>query len=99
MSMLGRILLFLNVLAALGFFVVAGMDWGKRYQWAEAALEHRLVVDGLPLDDAAKDREGKPASKDLREDTVKKLFASAGGPPVHTQIEEVKRIKDELQKR
>lgn len=99
MSLLGKILLFLNVLAALGFFLMAGMDWGKRYAWAEAVVEHQLVIDGVPLDDQEKDREGNPRVKDLREKALQQLFQQAGGSPAKTQVDEARRVKDALLKR
>jgi hypothetical protein len=99
MSLFGKILTFLNVLAAIGFFAMAGMDWGKRYAWAEAVLEHQLVIEGVPLDDHDLDLEGNPKSKNLRDQAVQRLFQPAGGQPVKTQVEEVQRVKAKLQQR
>jgi hypothetical protein len=99
MSIWGKILIFANVLAAIGFLVVAGMDWGKRKAWAEAVLEHQLVIDGVPLDDQEKDREGNPRSKDLKDQALGQLFQQAGGSPSKTQIEELQRVKQQLQAR
>jgi hypothetical protein len=98
MSILGKILLVLNVLAAVGFFLMAGMAWGKRHAWAEAVLEHQLRLDGLPLDDQEKDREDNPRVKDLREEVLKKLYAQTGAPS-KTQVEETRRVKEALLKR
>jgi hypothetical protein len=104
MSLLGKILTFLNVLAAIGFFVMAGMDWNKRQLWAEAVIEHKLLFEGLPLDEHEMDLEGNPRSKDLEQKAVQKLFqqAGAGGSPEKdkwTQVDELKRVKSELQRR
>jgi hypothetical protein len=44
MSLLGKILTFLNVLAAVGFFMMAGMDWGRQQPWNEAKVERGLLV-------------------------------------------------------
>jgi hypothetical protein len=98
MSILGKVLLVLNVLAAIGFFVMAGMDWSKRYEWANSALVQRLVIEGLPVDDHEPDLEGNPRVKDFRKDALDKLFQSAGGSPSKTQAEEVERVKGEIQK-
>jgi hypothetical protein len=40
MSALGKLLAVLNVLAAIAFVVIAGMDWGQRQRWAYAAYLH-----------------------------------------------------------
>jgi hypothetical protein len=104
MSLLGKIMAILNVLAAIGFFAVAGMDWAKRQAWAESVLEHKMLIDGLPVDQQEKDLEGNPRVKDLQAKAVEKLFrqAGAGGTPEKdkwTQVDELKRVKAELAKR
>jgi hypothetical protein len=99
MSLFGKILIFLNVLAAIGFLVVAGMDWGKRKAWSEAVLEHQLLIDGVPVDEQEKDREGNPRFKDFKDQALQRLYQPAGGPPSRTQVEEVQRVKQQLQAR
>ena len=49
MSLLSKILVFLNILAAGAFIALATMNWGKRQQWAYAVFRHELAVQGLPL--------------------------------------------------
>src|SRR5438105_2771952 len=49
MAMFGKILAVLNVLAAIGFLVVAGVDYDKRQNWAYSHYTHQLVVFGLPI--------------------------------------------------
>ena len=99
MSLLGKLLLFVNVLMAAGFLYVAGIDWGKRRAWADAVLQHQLVIDGLPVDDQDKDREGNPKAKDVRDVALQQLFqrAGAGGEIAHTQVDEVNKVKGKVQ--
>src|SRR5262249_6796367 len=58
MSLLGKILAIFNVLAAVAFFYVASIDWAKHEAWADAALQHDLVIQGLPVDDQERDAQG-----------------------------------------
>jgi hypothetical protein len=97
MSLLGKILAILNVLAALGFVYLAAVDWGKRNAWAYAVFRHELVVDGLPVDESESvPVEDVPVVDRLSENTLQDLFRQAGGQPVKTQREAVKRLHDEL---
>ena len=47
MSLLGKVLALLNVLAAVGFFYLATADRAKRQSWAYAVYRHQLAIDGL----------------------------------------------------
>jgi hypothetical protein len=93
MSLLGKILVILNVLAAAGFLYLASQVWAQRLQWEDAALQHDLLNNGLPVDEDDKDREGFPKYKDLRTPLVKKIFPS---DPVKTQKEEAERVRKKL---
>ena len=97
MSSLGKILAVLNVLAAIGFLAVAGLDWGKKQVWADAFQQRELLLNGLPVDANDKDKEGRPRADDLRKSVVNELFQKAGGNPVRTQDDEVKKVKDRVQ--
>jgi hypothetical protein len=97
MSLLGKLLLFVNVLAAIGFFYVASLDWGKRQAWADAVLQHRLVIDGVPIDPQEKDREGNPQFKDIKDPAYQQMFTKAGGDVSKTQVEEVQKVKAKVQ--
>jgi hypothetical protein len=97
MSLLGKILLFVNVLMAVGFLYVAGLNWGKRQSWANAVLQHQLVIDGVPIDDQDKDKEGGPRSKDLTDQEYQQLFQKAGGDVSKTQVDEVQKVKGKVQ--
>lgn len=94
MSTLGKILIILNALAAIGFFVIAGMDYRARQNWAYAVFRHELAINGLPLDDKDDSwRPGRPLVKDLTSDTINKMFAGSGGNPVRTQLDAVNAAK------
>ena len=98
MSMLGKILAVLNVLAAIAFFVIGGMDYGARRAWSYSAFRHELAIRGLPVD-AADDYgrpDGRPVVRDLTDTALKEVFQSAGGAPESTQVAEVQRVKKQV---
>jgi hypothetical protein len=94
MSLLGKILAVLNVLAALGFFLVAYMDWSKRQEWANAVVQHDLVINGLPVGKNELDEEGHPHYLNLRQSMLQPLLK---GQIVRTQDEEVEQVRNKLQ--
>ena len=93
MSLLGKILAVLNVLAAMGLVYLLALDMGQRQRWAYDYFLHDLFINGLPLDD--KEQEGdivkvtrlNPPTSDL---IFQKKY------PVQTQMEEVERVKEIL---
>src|SRR5436305_5740410 len=89
MATFGKVLAVFNVLAAIGFIVVAGMDYNKRQSWAYSHFTHQLVVYGLPIDD--KDDSwrlpGRSISDSFGKDARKLLFNDPNGPK--TQQDEV----------
>jgi hypothetical protein len=87
MGLLGKILAILNVLAAIGFLVLAVMDYGKQRAWSTAIFQEDLLRDGLPVDDTEKDFDGEVISKKIGAYTLQQLLT--GGKPVTTQLEEV----------
>lgn len=97
MSLLGKILLILNVLAAIAFFFLAMLDYAKRQAWADLALQREVLMQGLPMDENEPDIDGRPRVYDLREAYLSSLFGSVGGNPSRTQVEEVGKIKGRLQ--
>jgi hypothetical protein len=93
MSLFGKILAILNVLAALGFVYMAASDYGKRQQWSYAVFRHDTAVDGLPIDENQTDLDGKPIAKNLNQATLTDMFQSVGGQEVSTQLAEVNEVK------
>jgi hypothetical protein len=98
MSLLGKILMVLNIVAALLFLMVAMIDWGTRQLWAYQVLRHDLALNGLPVD-ASPDftAPGTVSADDLHEQTLEEVFKPVGGNPVRTQVEEIQRKRDELE--
>lgn len=50
MSLLGKILLFVNLLAAAGLVYLAAQDWGKRQQINGTVLRYQMALDGISVD-------------------------------------------------
>ena len=53
MGTLGKVLLFVNLLAAAGLTYLAAQDWTKRREVTGRALQHHLALKGLAVDGAA----------------------------------------------
>jgi hypothetical protein len=96
MSLFGKILAIFNVLAAIGFFFLASLDWAKHEAWADAALQHKIMIAGLPVDEQEKDLQGNVLFQDLREPALKQMFAKSGEKPVKTQVEEVRNVQSKV---
>jgi hypothetical protein len=94
MSLLGKIFAILNLAGLAGFFYVATLDYAKRQAWAYAVFRQDLAIGGIPLDETQTDLEGNVLVERIGERTRKELFPQ--GTPVATQEEEVKRIRDEV---
>jgi hypothetical protein len=88
MGLLGKILAILNVIAAIGFLVVAVMDYGKQRAWATLTFQQDLLIQGLPVDESAQDFNGEIISKKIGPATLAQL--QTGAQPVTTQVAEVK---------
>jgi len=98
MSTLGKVLAAFNVLMALAiFFYFFPTHWGTRHGWAYSYYRHELVLDGLPLNDQAKDTEGHALKDKISESDQKQMFQGAG-EPVRTQMEEVENVRNDLNK-
>jgi hypothetical protein len=97
MSLLGKILAILNVMAALAFTFLALADYSKRQSWAYSVFRHDLAIDGLPLDKDELGLDGRPRVDDLGKETQEDVFRQVGGQPVTTQVEEVARLRSVMQ--
>jgi hypothetical protein len=95
MSTLNKVLAVLNVLAAIGFLCVAGLDYGKRQAWMYAARQQDFIIKGLPVDENEKDVEGRPLVDAMGKSMQQQLFAGVSDP-VTTQKAEVKKRYDAL---
>jgi hypothetical protein len=94
MSLLGKILAVLNLLAALVLIPLAAMDYGKRQSFAYAVTVSRTVLDGLPVTEQEKDLEGNVRANLLSAATRQELFA--GLRTQEEAVREVKRVTDGL---
>jgi hypothetical protein len=81
MSVLGKVLAILNVIAAFIFMLIAALDWGQRQSWAYAVYRADLALDGLPLDDKELDLKGQKRIDRLTD----KTYASVMGEPEATK--------------
>ncbi|HTK78089.1 MAG TPA: hypothetical protein VL371_22675 [Gemmataceae bacterium] len=98
MSLFGKILAVLNVLVAIVFLVLAGMDYSKRQAWSYSHFRHQVAIHGLPLTDSDETWRlpGRTISRDLSKSALKEMFADSGGNDVRTQIEAVNDIQKDI---
>jgi hypothetical protein len=97
MSLLGKVLAVLNVVAAVAFLLVASLDWAKRQAWADAVLQHDLLLSGFPVTKEEKDIEGRPRVFDIRKSLRDQIFSQYGGDAPETQVDEVEKVQRKLQ--
>jgi hypothetical protein len=95
MSLFGKFLGILNVLAALGFVALAVMDWQARHSWTYAVFLHERVIEGLPFDETELDSSGNKVTDDLTDKGLQAILGS--GSRVKTQKAEVDSVKNALQ--
>lgn len=105
MTAFAKFMAFMNIVIACVFLFLASKDFNTRRPWAYEVFRAQLAVDGLPIDqhDSGLRRVAYALWQDLEPDTLKDLFAKAGGNPaqgsnnlIKTQIEEVDRLRAEL---
>ncbi len=103
MSLLGKILAGLNIVAAIVFACLVALDWGQRQKWTYAVFRQDLALNGLPVDDEERDSDGVRQVDLITDQTMKDLFSSVGSIPASasaedkTQMGEVRRLKSRLQ--
>jgi hypothetical protein len=93
--MIRTILAILNVLGAITFIALAGMDYAKRQTWSYAVLLHDTAITGLPLDNTDANENGEKLVDLIGESGKNELF-SGQSRPVATQLEEVNYVKSKL---
>lgn len=94
MSLLGKVLAILNVLAALAFLALAAVDWGTRNAWQHAVFRGDLLLRGLPMDKEERDADGNLIHLEINEAMQRDLFQ--GDRPVVTQADAVQRAKEDV---
>src|SRR5262245_25909534 len=98
MSLLGKILTFLNVVAALVFCYLLVVDYARRQHWTYAVYRHDLRLKGLPLTKDDRDVQGNLLVSDLDKTTLNEVFGSPGDHPTN-QLDAVERDKRALQQK
>lgn len=97
MSLLGKILAFVNIFAVLGVLALLSMNFIKRQNWEYAVFREDLMIDGLPLDGTEKDALQQVVAEKIGKDTQQDLFKQTSpNTPVTTQEAEVQRVKQQL---
>jgi hypothetical protein len=95
MSIIGKVLAILNVLAVIGAVVLIAQDYAKRTAWEYAVFREDLMINGLPLDEKETDPQGRPLVERIGPQTQKELFPSSP-PPQPTQKAEVEQVRNQL---
>jgi hypothetical protein len=93
MSLLGKILAFLNILGAAGFMAVATMNYTQRKVYAFRVQEYQFLINGLPIDAEQRDPQGRSLPEKIGPQMQKDLFGALPGQPVATQVEEVQNVQ------
>jgi hypothetical protein len=94
MSIFGKLLAILNVLAAGGAIYLMAMNYSRTRAWEYVVFRQDLLINGLPLDKETRDPQGNLLFEDIGPNTQRELFPSE---PVLTQQEEVERVKRQVQ--
>jgi len=103
MSIFGKVLAILNVLAAFGLAYAALLDWTQRQSWAYHVYRMEFPIKGLPVDQDEIDADGHRRIDNISDKTIQEVFQPVGGlegttllPEDKTQLREVKRVHDKL---
>lgn len=92
MSVFGKVLAVLNVLAVLGFGYLATMSYSQRAQWAYTAFRYDLAMKGIPVDKTEEDSNGNLRYEEITEGVRKDL-----GITVQTQEEAAEKLVSQAQ--
>jgi len=92
MSLIGKVLAFLNLLGVAAFAYFATTDYEKIQSWKYANFVYDIAYNGLPLDAKETDKSGEPIAERISQQAKQELFPN--GNAVTTQLEEVKRVRD-----
>jgi uncharacterized coiled-coil DUF342 family protein len=104
MSIFGKVLAILNVLAAFGLAYAALLDWTQRQSWAYHVYRMDFPAKGLPVDQDEIDSDGHRRIDNISDATIQEVLKPVGGlegaatvlPEDKTQLREVKRVHDKL---
>src|SRR5688572_5749809 len=93
MSLFGKVVAVLNVLAAGAFLYLLASTLQRRQAWSYAVWRYELNVDGLPVDRDEPDAANEPRHENIPDAVVEEMTGSAD---VRTQEEVLQRRKAEL---
>ncbi len=93
MSLLGKILAFLNIFGAAALIYCGTLAYAKRQSGAYAVFVCDLVLNGLPLDEGQRTPQGRPVHE-LIDDKLKKDLFEQTGNGVATQSAEVEAVRN-----
>jgi hypothetical protein len=104
MSIFGKVLAILNVLAAFGLAYTALLDWTQHQAWAYHVYRMDFPMKGLPVDQDEIDADGHRRIDNISDATIQEVLKPVGGlegaatvlPEDKTQLREVKRVHDKL---
>lgn len=87
MSLFGKILAVLNVLAAIGFLALATMDYNRRSAWSQGHFHRELQLHGLPVDkdDPAFRIPGEAIVVDMSTGSMKAVFGDPNFPKTQSE--------------
>jgi hypothetical protein len=106
MSLVGKILLFVNLLAAAALVYFTSQDYARRRELNATALQYHLLLNGLPIDEPPADAgDDIPIDASVvpghRAETMSKTlldkYMAAAGGSVKSQVEEVKKAKQNME--
>src|SRR5215831_9522262 len=98
MSLLGKVLAVLNVLAAAAFIWLVVADYSKRNAYAFSTQQADFMLNGLPLDAGELDVEQQKRAELVGKEMSNQLFSGVPSPKVKTQEEEIRQRYDSLRK-
>jgi hypothetical protein len=93
MSLFGKVLAVLNLLAAGGFLYLAATDYKARQDWSYSVFRYDLAINGLPVDQSQTDEQGRPAYLNIGEKLGQEL---TGSSEALTQEDALERLRTEM---
>jgi hypothetical protein len=97
MSLFGKILAIVNILAIVGVLALFSMNYNQRLKWQYEVFLGDLRINGLPIDDKEIDAQNRIAKEEISPKAQQDLFKQASpSTAVVTQKDEVARVRREL---
>jgi hypothetical protein len=98
MSLLGKVLAFLNILAAAAFVYIAMMDFTRHKNWEAGTDSVKRKIEGEPVDKSDKDVQGNIKEEDFDAFSLKTL-PQLNGKPLVEQEAAIKDVESRLKKK